>query len=373
MSPTDDADLEPADVPDARDDVLAAVVGFARDLRAAGAAVPATAAIDATAALAELGWAEKATARAATRATLLTRESDRETFDRLFDDFWSELRAAGRDPPEVLEDLADAADPPSASLPDESDQRELTSDPDDADTQRGNDRDDARSAGASSLATTSDSDFFEGKSVERASYSPVGGSEAVSRTAAVDRYGLAEPVDRLTGALATLPGRRRRSTPTGRFVDARRALRSSFETGGVVATVPEAEPTDSAVRGVVLVDVSQSVLDSVDRSFLLEWLRLLVDRWRSTRVFFFDTDVREVTEAFDERTVGDVGDALARAEATWGGGTRIGRALATVRDSYPDAVDHRTVVFVVSDGLERGDVDDLAESAAWLGRRAGLV
>ncbi|MFB6140529.1 MAG: VWA domain-containing protein [Halosimplex sp.] len=385
MPPTDDPERDddrgepaPADpTPEAaasvRADVLDAVVGFARELRAAGAVVPANAAVDAAAALAEVGWSDRETVRAATRAALLTREGDRRTFDRLFDEFWTRLRGAGREPPEALEGLADAANPPGSEFPPSSDGDEADGEDESADSGPEDDHRDEQATASATATVASEDGPLRSAAVETARYSPTGASESVERAPALDRHALAEPVDRLTAALAASPGRRRRRSTAGRFVDARRALRASVGTGGVVAELPESERAETAVRGVVLVDVSRSVLDSVDREFLLEWLRLVVDRWRSARVFFFDTDVREVTDAFDERTVGDVGDALADAEATWGGGTRIGHALATVRAEFPDAVNRRSAVLVVSDGLERGDVDDLAASAAWFGRRARLV
>jgi len=370
----------PDDFVATRDETLDAVVGFARSLRAAGVQVPANAAVEATRALTVVGRTDKSAVRAAMRATLLSRREDIETFEDRFERFWRELRAAGREPPAVLEDLADAADPPGAGLPAGADAADPAADPSSGERDEGAESDDAdressRPAGFASATdegTTGEGATVEGATVERARYSPSGGSETVSRSVTLDRYDLAEPVARLTDALGTLPGRRRERSGNGRFVDARRALRASFQTGGVVPSLPEADRTDTDVRGVVLVDVSQSVLDSIDREFLLEWLRLLVESWRSTRVFFFDTDVREVTDAFDERTVEDVTDALAGAEASWGGGTRIGHALATLRREAPEAVDRRTVVTVVSDGLERGDVADLETSAAWIGRRARL-
>ncbi|WP_369335253.1 VWA domain-containing protein [Natrialba sp. PRR66] len=51
---------------------------------------------------------------------------------------------------------------------------------------------------------------------------------------------------------------------------------------------------------VVLADVSRSILDSIDRGFLLSVLRQLYADRRSVRVFFFDTSLREVTAQFDE-------------------------------------------------------------------------
>jgi len=369
-----DGTPDPADFVATRDETLDAVVGFARSLRVAGVQVPANAAVEATRALSVVGRTDRSAVRAAMRATLLSRREDIATFDDLFEQFWRELRSAGREPPDVLEDLADAADPPGAGLPAGADS--VAPDEDGRGDERGDDMSDgddpdgAHSRPAGFASATDEGVTGDGTTVERARYSPAGGSETVSRSVPLDRYELAGPVARLTSALGTLPGRRRERAESGRFVDARRALRSSFQTGGVVPSLPESERSETDVRGVVLVDVSQSVLDSVDREFLLEWLRLLVESWRSTRVFFFDTDVREVTDAFDERSVGDVTDALAQAEASWGGGTRIGHALATLRRETPEAVDRRTVVTVVSDGLERGDVDDLETSAAWVGRRA---
>lgn len=367
MSP-DDPRTDPDRLVETREETLDAVVEFARALRAAGAEVPASAATDAARALAAVGLTERTRVRAATRATLVSRREDLGTFDELFEGFWTALRGAGRDPPPILEDLADAAQPLAEAA------TEGQSGLDAAGAGADRDHGDPETAHGerTSVASGSTGSGEEGEHAELARYSPVGRSERVSRVAGKGE-GLAASVAALTGALASLPGRRRERATAGAFVDARRALRASLATGGVVASLPEAEPADSDVRGVVLVDVSGSVLDSVDRSFLLAWLRLLVDGWRSTRVFFFDTDLREVTDAFDERTVGDVADALAEAETAWGGGTRIGHALSSVREEYPGAVDRRTVVLVVSDGLERGSVEELERSAAWLGRRARLL
>jgi len=358
---------------DVRATVLDSVVGFVRRLRSEGVVVPADAAIVATRALAELDVADRGSVRAALKATLLTRKRDIDTFERLFEGFWHDLRMDERDVPDVLDDLADAANPP----------RPHDEDPLPSRSETGQGSDDDGDGDETSVGTeeggrqrvTADSFGDDGggsESIEVASYSPAGASSRIERLPGRADYDLVEPVARMTRALSTLTGRRRTPSTNGRFVDGRRALRRSFGTGGVVASLPESAPEENVVRGTVLVDVSQSVLDTIERGFLLEWLRLLADSWRSLRVFFFDTDIREVTDAFDRRTVGDVADALARAEAAWGGGTQIGSALTTLRHSYPGAVDRRTAVLVVSDGLERGELRGLSEGSAWIARRSAL-
>lgn len=119
--------------------------------------------------------------------------------------------------------------------------------------------------------------------------------------------------------------------------------------------------------------VSRSVLDTVGRGFLLRFLRTFAPRLRHASLLLFDCEVRDVTDAFDAPTTADALRELQRAETAWGGGTRIGHAVETVRDEYPTAVDHRTVAVVVGDGLETGDVSTLEACTTWLARRARAV
>jgi uncharacterized protein with von Willebrand factor type A (vWA) domain len=146
-------------------------------------------------------------------------------------------------------------------------------------------------------------------------------------------------------------------------------LRESVSTGGTVLSVPKRERRRSAVRALFLVDVSRSVLDSIDRGFLIEFLRRAAGAWRDVRTFFFDEDLREVTDAVDAPSATAVRNALQAAETAWGGGTRIGESLSRLRDRAPEAVDRRTVTFLVSDGLEMGDVEGLEREIARLSRR----
>jgi hypothetical protein len=156
-------------------------------------------------------------------------------------------------------------------------------------------------------------------------------------------------------------------------MDIRQVLRESFGTGGTIVSVPRKEKEQSVVRCILCVDVSQSVLDIIDRGFLIRFLCAIYERWRNVRVFFFDDHVREVTVRFDATTPEDVLAALRCAETEWGGGTRIGHAIETIRYEHPDAVDRNTVVFVISDGLEVGELDRLEEGITWLSRRAAAV
>ena len=365
------------DAPDfaaAREHVLREVVRLERELRRAGADVPVNAALAAAEALAEVGLTDRAAVRAATHATLVRSPRDGDVFADAFPEFWYRLRT-GLEATAAHDETGDRADglengrfeELSVEAPGELNDVEAADLEGDG-VVAPEDRSVASRRVADTPAAAGERDAGEDRP---GTYSAVGERGVVAASSGGEAVSEAT-IRRFERALATLAGRRFGVSPSGDRVDARRALRESMSTGGVTVTLPTRERTETAFRTCVFVDVSRSVLDAVDRRFLLSVLDALVSDGRSTRVFFFDTDVRDVTAAFASSR-GDPATALARAEVAWGGGTRIGSSLATVRGRWPDAVDRRTVTVVVSDGLEVGEVAELEDTAAWLSRRSRAV
>jgi len=371
---------DPPDVTAARDHVRDELVWFVRALRRAGVDVPANAATTAGRALVVVGFEDEPRVRAALRACLVSDRRDVDAFDRLFAEFWRRLDA-GLDADGPADQFAD---PPAGGLA-------PTGDPapgEDASGAEARERDDghgesggedgrreaaAREQSLGAVVARNAADHAGVATAGR--QSPTGSPEPVDAPVARggtdgDAVELARAFDALTAALGGLRGRRWTARESGRAA-VRRALRESVTTGGTVTEVPERGRTRPDVRAVVLADVSQSVLDTVDRGFLLSFLRRARRDWRDARVFFFDESLREVTDAFDAPTTTAAADALARAETEWGGGTRIGASLAALPTDA--VVDHRTVVFVVSDGLETGDVAVLERELAAVSRRAEAV
>jgi uncharacterized protein with von Willebrand factor type A (vWA) domain len=350
---------EPLDSRPLDDSVHAELVAFVRALRARGAEVPANAGVDAAATLATVGVTEKAQTRAGLRAAVLTRVDDRDLFDRLFEQFWRRLREAAETTDETRSEDEEGFD---LSVPESS-----------GESQEVEDARDASERLDSADLVAGDQEGGPGDVYETAEYSPVGASEPVDATVLSDRESTRAAVDRLTRALAAVSGRRTETADSGFRPDVRRALRSSVATGGALTSLPEVQRKQTEVRGVVVADVSRSVLDVIDRGFLVQFLRAVHESWRAAPVFLFDTDVREVTDAVSAETASAAFAALEDAETVWGGGTRIGHALESIRADAPDAVDRRTVVVIVSDGLEMGDLDSLESGMAWVAGRASMV
>jgi uncharacterized protein with von Willebrand factor type A (vWA) domain len=358
-------------VPDfvaARDHVINELVRFVRALRRTGVDVPANAGTTAGRALAEVGFDGRERAKIALRACLLTEHTDETTFENLFAEFWRRL-TAGLDASGPAERPANGPDGGLAPLGAEAAPGERAESDDGAEHAE-EDPDEGRSGLGAAVGRETTTADEEGE-VVTARYSPTGHRTAVSVPDVAGKAGFEGAFSDLTRALAGLAGRRwgaGKDTP-----DIRRALRASVGTGGTIIDVPRRERQRTAVRARLLVDVSQSVLDVLDRSFLIRFLQRARAAWRDARVFFFDDDLREVTQSFDAESSSAALDALSRAEAEWGGGTHIGGSLERLRTEFPHSVDRQSVVIFVSDGLEMGDVSALEAELSSLSRTAGAV
>jgi len=364
MEGEENGDTQPLPVPEIDEEIGAALVRFVRDLRRAGVAVPANGSIVAGEVLQEVGFGDRDRARAGLQAALLSRVGDIPTFESLFDRFWRGLQRT-LDP--------DRSTPPQDPPPDDgglepTEMQEVGADEVvEADERGGNSSADTFGAVGSEAAEQTDEVH------ETAEYSPGGASTAIQTRPGDDPDRTQSAVRRLTLTLAELPGRRPQPMTSGRKPNVRQALRDSLSTGGVLTSVPETGPKPTDVQGLVLADVSRSVLDVLDRDFLVRFLWALTDSWRGNRVFLFDHETREVTSAFEAPTTDAAAASLRAAEEAWGGGTRIGNAIGTVRETVPPAVDRRTVVLIISDGLEMGEVEALEEGMAWLTSMASDV
>lgn len=103
-------------------------------------------------------------------------------------------------------------------------------------------------------------------------------------------------------------------------------------------------------------------------------LRRVVRSSRGREVFAFNTALVRLTPYLGTVRPGRVDLALERLAARvpdWSGGTRIGECLADFAASHLDAlVGPHTVVLILSDGLDRGDVEPLAAAMRAIRARA---
>jgi hypothetical protein len=177
---------------------------------------------------------------------------------------------------------------------------------------------------------------------------------------------------RLSLRLATCRSRRLVPTRGRGRVDLRRSLRRAVATRGEVLTLARRVPAVEASRLVAICDTSGS-MDAHAR-FLLAFALSLKRAARRTEVFAFNTALTRLTPWLVPGKVGPTLDRLTAGVPDWSGGTRIGECLADfVRRWGRELLDDRTVVVILSDGLDRGEPDVLAAAMRAIRARARTV
>ena len=179
-------------------------------------------------------------------------------------------------------------------------------------------------------------------------------------------------VVRLAERLATRRSRRLVPVHGRGRPDPRRSLRRALATAGELVSLARRERPIETPRLVLICDTSGS-MDPHAR-FLLAFARALKRVARRTEVFAFNTDLVRITSWLSGGQQRSALDRLAAAVPDWSGGTRIGECLETFAARHLDElVDSRTIVIVLSDGLDRGEPERLAEAMRRIQARARRI
>jgi uncharacterized protein with von Willebrand factor type A (vWA) domain len=143
-------------------------------------------------------------------------------------------------------------------------------------------------------------------------------------------------------------------------LDFRRTVRASMSTGGVPLTTHHRPKRPHRTELVVLCDVSGSVANFAQFTLLLVFA--LRDQFQKVRAFTFIDHVHEVTDHFKPGAdVVDVMSELAAstAHAALWGRTNYGRAFTKFAEEYADALGPKSSLLVLGDA--RSNYSDLAE------------
>lgn len=162
--------------------------------------------------------------------------------------------------------------------------------------------------------------------------------------------------------------RRMRPGTRGNRLHWARSMRHASQTGGELMVLRRMQRSRQPLPLLVLVDVSGS-MERYAR-LLLAFLHAATRLHRRRDVFAFGTHLTDLTPAF---RIADTDAMLAAAGAAiddFAGGTRLGESLATLRRQHARRlVGRRTLVLVITDGLDTGEPEDLARELEWLTHR----
>ena len=330
---------------DPGDAVVRKLVTFGRILREAGVEVGPGRVQDALRALDRIDLRRRDEVYAALACTLVARRDDLEVFDRAFRAWFERdpTRNQAR-PPDLGIGIDERPQPPSAASQPGGDQEDQEPDEEQEEPDV--------LAAYSADERLRERDF-----------------STLTRT---ELLRLRKLMDRLVRVLPMRPSRRLEVASDGVAIAPRETLRRAMRREGEAVERAFRRPKRVERRVVFLCDVSGS-MEPYSRALVL-FLQAAVAAGRKVEAFTFGTRLTRLTPYLGGYDPQASLERAARAVPDWAGGTRIGDALKAFNDVYGRrGLTRGSIVVIVSDGWERGDVTTLREEMARLRRRCHAI
>ncbi len=280
------------------------------------------------------------------RTNLISQDTDRETFDLAFNLFWryprTEFEAVDAEnetsEPSSLQDLSDTGD--------EQDILEQWLDSETEEDAEG-EEDDSTAYSVEEVLSRKDFSEFTTEDMEKA-------REIVAKLAAI---------------LATRLSRRKVVGKKGKIIDFRRSWRKSLAHGGEPLELIRKQQKIKKTKILLLCDVSGSM--DCYAKFLIQFIYGMQKELKEVEVAVFSTHLTDITGLLRRKGLAEGLNEVADVVPDWSGGTKIGESLLEFyRQFAPSFSAYRTVVILISDGWDRGDVEVLRYSMEMLHRHA---
>lgn len=322
------------------------IAGFGRALRRAGVRTDSARIALAQQAALLVGLQRKGDLSAAMEAVMVSREQDRLVFRELFDAYFRDPEIANKLLSQLLPSAEGKAEP-SRRRPRV---REALS-PQKAFGDPGPKKPD-QEVDLDAAMTASELDRLK-----HADFNALSASE----------YRLVERLARdIALPVPGVPARRLKAGLRGARMHWSGVMRKAARTGGELLALPRLARRQEPLPLLVLLDVSGS-MERYAR-LLLAFLHAATRSLRRRRdVFAFGTHLTDLSAAFRLADTDEMLAAASHAIEDFAGGTRLGASLATLRREHARRlVGRRTLVLLVSDGLDTGEPEELARELAWL-------
>ena len=321
------------------------IVGFARTLRRAGFPMDSERISVALESSLLIGLEDKQDFRAALEATMVCRQQDLEVFEQLFDAYFRNPELTQQLLAQMLPKTTEAAPSPKRRARTQEALAAIT-----ANNSRAKVEEDSVDFDAAMTASTQ-------VRLRHADFE----SLSTSEFKLVQRLACEIPLP-----WPRVPARRTQRSRSGARVDWAHTLRESARLDGELLSLPYLARRTQALPVLILIDVS----GSMERYARL----MLAFLHQSTRglarsVYAFGNQLTEMNSAFRHA---DADVMLATANELiqdFAGGTQIGHSLEQLRlTQHRQLIGRRTVVLLITDGLDTGEPSALAQELAWLKR-----
>jgi uncharacterized protein len=328
------------------------LMAFARALKQLGVKVSLSQVIDASRSADLVDVAEKSDFRAVLRSNLILQKEDFPTFDMLFDSFWRE-QSYERVPMETME---------------------IQGTPTDSHSQEGGDEEGGLEDAAVESIPKENVPLENLDEFSVPTYSPqeLMNRKDFSEMGVEESRAIARAILLIATKIATQISRRKKIGRKGSTVDPRWTMRRSMKYGGEIIDLVRRKKRIKKTRVVLLCDVSGS-MDCYSR-FLIQFMYGLQNELWGVETFVFSTSLSRITHLIRTKDIANALEKISGSILGWSGGTNIGRSLHTFNRNFaPSIVTHRTVVVIISDGWDRGDVSLLEREMQDIKRRCKKI
>ena len=323
--------------------MLGQVVAFSRALHGAGVEVNSGNLIDLCQGLHHIDISDRRDFYAASRATLVSRYDDLETFDEVFRLFWES--------PERTQQIELTMDPREAPTDAVGEEEAILLE----EKEEGEPEDAQDGEGDSDLIGFSPNEALMQKDLAAMTDLEVEQARKV--------------IAEIVAIIANRRSRRRIPEKRGREVDFRRTWRRNAVYGrdGVALAMRRRRIKNTKLA--LMCDVSGS-MDCYSR-FLIQLIYALKREIRNVEVGVFSTRLTVISRLLKSKGVEESLNEVAEAVHDWAGGTDIGGCLREFNDLFArDMLRSRTVMVIVSDGWDRGDAELMRQEIERIRRRA---
>ena len=327
------------------------MMAFARALKQLGVKVSLSQVIDAARSADLVDIAEKQDFRALLRSNMILQKEDFPVFDMVFDCFWRE-QSYERVPMETLE---------------------IQGTPSESGAEEGGDEEGLEEAVAEAAAKENmPLDNLEEFSIPTYSPQELLNRKDFSEMGVEESRAIARAIMLIATKIATQISRRKKIGRKGNTVDPRWTMRKSMKYGGEIVELVLRKRRIKKTKVVLLCDVSGS-MDCYSR-FLIQFMYGLQNELWGVETFVFSTSLSRITHLIRTKDIGNALEKISGSILGWSGGTNIGRSLHTFNRNFaPSMVTHRSVVVIISDGWDRGDVGLLEGEMRDLKRRCKKI
>ncbi len=172
---------------------------------------------------------------------------------------------------------------------------------------------------------------------------------------------LMQIIKALAKRMAAKKNRRHKFSHKINMPDLRQTLRKNLRRGGELLEIAYRKPKPNRVKLVLLCDVSKSM--ELYTAFLIQFMYAFQQLYSRMETFTFGTSLKRITPLLKEKNFQDVLHLLGLENNDWAGGTRIGESLDIFVKKYSKKMlDSKTIVIILSDGWDRGNMDTLKKN-----------